>query len=110
MNNQICELFEEQKLLFKKLETLDFARYSKKRSFEAFLGVDMKGFYTLIFVRRAKSKLLSKELDELNQICGSIESEREHAIKKRILFFNSAICSKILKNESAAGWKFYDFM
>ena len=106
MNNQICELFEEQKLLFKKLETLD----SKKRSFEAFLGVDMKGFYTLIFVRRAKSKLLSKELDELNQICGSIESEREHAIKKRILFFNSAICSKILKNESAAGWKFYDFM
>lgn len=107
MNNEICEILTKYGVLFKQLNTLDFSQYSKKRSYKLLLGVDLKDYFTAVFFRDAKSKFLRLELENLNEICAKLEAQNGTAIKKRVLFYNSQICSKV---KAAQMWKFYDFM
>lgn len=107
MNNQICDILTKNKILLKKLETLDFAKYSKKRGYELFFGVDLQNYFTAIFFRIAKSKILRAELKILDEICDKLGAENQTNIKKRILFYNSPICSKVKADRS---WKFYAFV
>lgn len=108
MNNQICELLISKKIILNSTQTLDFSKYSNKRNYKAILGVNLSDFYTLVFIRESKSKLLKAEINEINAICEKIELEFDTKINKRILFYKSAICSKLKK--SAQNWKFYDFV
>lgn len=108
MNNQICEIFSRHNILLRDLRSLDFSKYSKKRNFKLFFGVDTKKMYTVVFLRFSKSKFLQKDLLELDDICLALESEFDTNIKKRVLLYKSSICSKVLKNNNL--WTFYDFM
>ena len=45
MNQKIWELFEAKKILLRDLKRLDLSEFTKKRSLEAFFGVDTKNFY-----------------------------------------------------------------
>ncbi|ANE34006.1 hypothetical protein [Campylobacter hyointestinalis] len=108
MDNQICEIFNANKILLKNLKTLNFSDFSKRRSYQLFFGIDKNSFYTLVFLRNAKSKLLKKEFEELFDICKLIETKFDTNIKKHILFYNSQICSKIITQTK--DWKFYAFM
>ena len=108
MNNQICELLISKKIILNSTKTLDFSKYSKKRNYKIIFGLNLKDFYTIVFFRTAKSKFLTAELNELNAICEKIEFEFDTKINKRILFYNSQICSKVKK--STQNWKFYDFV
>ncbi|MEH1010086.1 hypothetical protein QM027_03345 [Campylobacter concisus] len=69
MNQKIWELFEAKKILLRDLKRLDLSEFTKKRSLEAFFGVDTKNFYEIVFLRSAKSRLLLKEASEINEIC-----------------------------------------
>ena len=108
MDNFIAELFLKHKILLKSTKTLDFKKFSKKRNYELIYGVDNENFHTLVFLRSAKSKMLKAEIEALDILADKIALELGIIVKKRILFYNSTICSKVLNFNKI--WKFYDFM
>ncbi|WP_086229087.1 hypothetical protein [Campylobacter devanensis] len=108
MDNRICNIFNQRKILLKNLRTIDIKEFSKKRNYQLFLGIDKSGFYNLIFFRDSKSRFVSKELEELREISELVKRKFDTNIVKFVLFYSSPICSKVLKSNS--DWKFYDFM
>lgn len=108
MDNFIANLFSERNLLLRELKTLKMSDFSKKRNYELIYGVNVKNYHTLVFVRFSKSKMLQAELEILNTITQSVAEKLDIVINKRVLFYNSKICSKLSKQNSK--WKFYDFM
>ncbi|ANE36162.1 hypothetical protein CIG11343_1148 [Campylobacter iguaniorum] len=108
MDNQISEIFSLNKILLRNLKTLDFSEFSKKRNYQLFLGIDTNSFYTLVFLRTAKSKVFNKEIGDLATVCKEIENKFDTLIKRRILIYNSQICQKVISANK--DWKFYAFM
>lgn len=108
MDNLISDIFVKNKIVLSKFKTLDFSKYTKMRNYKLFYGVNTAQYHTLVFFRTAKSKFLRAELLKLDLICEKIEHELDVVIKKRILLYNSALCSKLKK--SCDNWKFYDFV
>ncbi|BCX79776.1 hypothetical protein [Campylobacter sp. 19-13652] len=92
----IYELLNSKNILLPKLSAFDISTISKKRTIKAWLGVDTKDFYTLIIIREAKVRLLSKEALEIEDLRQKICLQQGHAIKKMILFYSSQACSKAL--------------
>lgn len=109
MDNFIAGLFLSRKLILRDAKTLDFKKFSNKRNYELIYGVDSKGFHTFVFIRKAKSKLLRAELEFLDILADDIAKNLGIVVVKRILFFSSALCSKIL-DDKKIGWKLYDFV
>lgn len=101
----IYELLNSENILLPKLGALDISALSKKRTIKAWLGVDMKDFYTLVIIRNAKARLLSKEALELEQLRQNICAQQGHAIKKMILFYSSPACSKAIALLNQNGFK-----
>lgn len=93
----IYELLNSNKILLPKLGAIDISGITKKRTIKAWLGVDTKDFYTLIIIRQSKSRLLSKEAIEIEQLRQQISTQKGHAIKKVVLFYSSQACSKALE-------------
>ncbi|QCD44741.1 hypothetical protein [Campylobacter mucosalis] len=110
MNEQICAIFESKKLILKDLKRLETSKFSRSKTLEIFLGVDLKGYYTLVFIRNAKTRFLKKDSDALNEICANIEKSYDFNIKKRVLFYKSEICSKAIKALESGDWRCYDFV
>ena len=108
MNNFIANLFSERKLLLRELKTLKMSDFSKKRNYELIYVINAKNYHTLVFVRFSKSKMLQAELENLDLIANCVASKLDIIINKRVLFYNSKICSKLNKQNNK--WKFYDFM
>ena len=102
MQKQISELLRSKKLLLKNFKMLDTKEFSKKRSYEIYFGVDLDGFFTLVFVRNAKSRFISKDANELLNL--------DKIVKKRVLFYNSQMCSKSKKILEESEFIFYDFV
>ena len=73
------------------------ANLPRKRSLEAFFGVDTKNFYEIVFLRSAKSRLLVKEASEIDEICAKFEEKFQTKIKKRVIFYNSTNLLKVPK-------------
>ncbi|MCD8213368.1 MAG: hypothetical protein LUC34_04905 [Campylobacter sp.] len=110
MNQKIWALFEERRILLKNLKILEISEFCKKRSLTAYLGVDKNSFYEIVFIRDAKSRLLLKEAAQINEICAKFEQKFQTVIKKRVIFYNSQICSKSLDTLRQNGWRCYDFV
>lgn len=101
----IYKLLSQNSILLPKLAQLELKNFSKKRTLKAYLGVDMKDYYTLIFLRTANGRLLQKEASELEQISSKIQLEKGYSIKKHILFYSSQACSKALAKLKQEGYK-----
>ncbi|MGG7049130.1 MULTISPECIES: hypothetical protein [unclassified Campylobacter] len=108
MDTQILKLFESKKIFLKDLKNLDVSEFSRSKTLKIFFGVDLKGFYTIVFFRFAKSRLLKKESQALNELCTKFEAKFDTAIKKRILFYSSPACSKALDELTSSGWKCHE--
>lgn len=110
MQKQISELLLSKKLLLKNFKTLDTKEFSKKRSYEIYFGVDLDGFFTLVFVRNAKSRFISKDANELLNLDKIVQEKLDKIVKKRVLFYNSQMCSKSKKILEESEFIFYDFV
>lgn len=110
MNEKIAELLVEKKLLLKKFQTIEAKNFTKLRSYEIFFGVDLQNFNTLIFVKNAKTRFISKDALALLDLISSAENFLGKVVKKRILFLKSEICSKSLKILKENGIVVYDFV
>lgn len=110
MDAKTLKIFESNKILLKNLKTLEIAEFSKSRVLSGYFGIDLKGFYNIIFIRAAKSRFLLKDAISLNELCKKYEEKFNTNIKKRMFFYNSQICSKAINELKNTSWKCHDFM
>ena len=90
---------------FKIFEIFELDKFTKKKTLVALTGVDMKGFYTLLFFRSAKARFLSKEFETINEIAGKIAEQTGVNFKKKAIFYSSDICSKTANLMKENGYK-----
>lgn len=105
MNQHIYGLLNAHKILLPKFAALDIPLLRKKRSLRAWLGVDMSGYYVLVLLRNASSRLLVKEALLFVDAKNEVEEIRQHSVKRLIFFYKGQACSKALKLLSQEGFK-----
>ncbi|MDO5046324.1 hypothetical protein [Campylobacter sp.] len=105
MRAEIYKIFEAYNIALKDLKEVDLSEFSGKRTLKCVVGVDIKGFYTIVFIRSAKSRFLKKEFEDIVQIYSKIQTKLGINIKKPIIFYTSEICSKTKNLMQELGWK-----
>lgn len=110
MQDLLSELLLKKGLFLKKFKTIQIKKFSKLKSYKIYYGVDKNGYHTLVYVRDAKSKFILKNAQNLQNLHKLIENSEDKIIKKKILFYNSDICSKAKENLKNDGWRIYAFM
>lgn len=110
MDKEICKLFEDKNILLKKLQDVNLADFTKKRTYKCYFGVNTKSFYTLVLIRNAKSRFLIKEFAFIENLHSHLCAKTGINIKKLICFYNSDICTKTLNAFKQKGWKSYAFV
>lgn len=110
MQDKISALLVDKNLLLKNFKTLDVSKYSKKRSYKIYYGVDLNSYFRLVYLRDASSRLVKKDAEFLVYLDDLVQKDMDKIVKKKLLFYNSAICSKTLKFLKESGWECYDFV
>lgn len=102
---EIYQVLEAKKIILKNLSWIKLDKFTKKKTLDALTGVDMKGFYTLLFFRSAKARFLSKEFEAIDEIVGKIAEQTGVNFKKKAIFYSSDICSKTANLMKENGYK-----
>ncbi len=111
MKEMLERICHNKQVIFTSLDVVDPQVLHTRKKLSIFSGVDQKSFYHLIFRMEQKSRFLRKNVDEIIDLCKSLEQHVNHAYKYKHLLINAPLCSKaaLLLNEN--GWKVYnDFM
>ena len=106
---EIYQVLEAKKIVLKNLSWTQLDKFTKKKTLAALMGIDMKGFYTLLFFRSAKARFLSKEFEAIDEIASKIVEQTGINFKKKAIFYRSDICSKTANLMKENGYK-YDSM
>ncbi len=106
---EIYQVLEAKKIVLKNLSWTQLDKFTKKKTLAALMGIDMKGFYTLLFFRSAKARFLSKEFEAIDEIASKIAEQTGINFKKKAIFYSSDICSKTVNLMKENGYK-YDSM
>ena len=102
---EIYQVLEAKKIILKNLSWVELDKFTKKKTLVALTGVDMKGFYMLLFFRSAKARFLSKEFEAIDEIAGKIAEQTGVNFKKKAIFYSSDICSKTANLMKENGYK-----
>ena len=98
MLDKISKLCVREGLLLQKFQTLDIASFTRSRSYGAYFGVDLKSYNVLLFMRDAEFLL---------SLASDISASLGKVVKKRVLFYNSQMCSKSAKFLKENGFSLY---
>lgn len=109
MRSEIYKIFQARNIALRDLKEIDLNKFTTKRTLECIIGIDIKGFYNIVFIRSAKSRFLKKEFENILEIRSKIQADLGISFKKQTIFYSSEICSKTKKLMEEAGFK-YDFM
>ena len=101
MLDKISKLCVREDLLLQKFKTLDIASFTRSRSYGAYFGVDLKSYNVLLFMRDAEFLL---------SLASDISASLGKVVKKRVLFYNSQMCSKSAKFLKENGFSLYAFV
>lgn len=102
---EIYQVLEAKKIILKNISWVELDKFTKKKTLVALTGVDMKGFYMLLFFRSAKARFLSKEFEAIDEIAGKIVEQTGVNFKKKAIFYSSDICSKTANLMKENGYK-----
>ena len=101
MLDKISKLCVREGLLLQKFQTLDIASFTRSRSYGAYFGVDLKSYNVLLFMRDAEFLL---------SLANDISTSLGKVVKKRVLFYNSQMCSKSAKFLKENGFSLHAFV
>lgn len=110
MLDKISKLCVREGLLLQKFQTLDIASFTRSRSYGAYFGVDLKSYNVLLFMRDAKSRFVMRDAEFLLSLASDISANLGKVVKKRVLFYNSQMCSKSAKFLKENGFSLHAFV
>jgi hypothetical protein len=93
---EVVDILRKNKIVCKKLQKLNL---NTRKRINAYLGINLKDEYCIVFKVFKKSRFLTKDYEELLQFLPNINFR----YKKKILILHSLICSKV--KEKMRDWK-----
>ncbi len=102
---KVIDYLQKKNLIFKSFTEIKPKEIGSRKKIECYVGVDLKGFYVLMLSLEKKSRVLSKEAEELMQLHQRIEKYIDSAIKKKYILIKAPLCSKAKALLLAQGWR-----
>jgi hypothetical protein len=93
---EVVDILRKNNIVCKKLQKLNL---NTRKKINAYLGVNLKDEYCIVFEIFKKSRFLIKDYEELLKFLPDINFR----YKKKILILHSPICSKV--KEQMKDWK-----
>lgn len=98
----IVKVLAEKKIILKKSEIVDSKILKTRKKIKILRGVDTKSNYVVVFNIERKSRFVSKDTLELEEMFDKLVELSGHNYKRKILIYKMPMCSKakdILKGE-----------
>ena len=104
---EIVEYLQQKNLIFKSLKEISPKELGSRKKIELYLGVDLKGYYSLVMHVEKKSRVLRKEAGELMLLHEKLEKYIDSKIMKKYMIIKAPLCSKAKALLEEHGWKVY---
>jgi len=104
---EIVEYLQKKNLIFKSLKEVSPKEIGSRKKIELYLGVDLKGYYTLVMHVEKKSRVLRKEAGELMLLHEKLEKYIDSKVTKKYIIIKAPLCSHAKAMLEENGWKIY---
>ena len=94
-------------LIFKELKAIEPKALGSRKKITIMLGIDLKGYYHLIFFISKRSRILTKEAKELLELKERVAKMVGSTLPHCHLFIDAPLCSKAKAYLEQEGCKLY---
>ena len=101
---EITEYLQKKNLIFKSFKEIKPKELGSRKKVEIYLGVDLKGYYSLVMQLEKKSRVLQKEAHELMGLHEKLEKLIEAKITQKYILIHAPLCSKAKALLEEHGW------
>ncbi len=102
---KIVEYLQKKNIIFKSLKEISTRELGSRKKIELYLGVDLKGYYSLVMNVEKKSRVLRKEAGELMLLHEKLEKYIDSKITKKYIMIKAPLCSHAKAMLEENGWK-----
>ena len=107
---EIVEYLQKKNLIFKSLKEISPKELGSRKKIELYLGVDLKGYYSLVMHVEKKSRVLRKEAGELMTLHEKLEKYIDSKVTKKYIIIKAPLCSKAKALLEENSWKVWHDM
>ena len=102
---ETVEFLQQKNIIFKSLREIMPREIGSRKKIDLYIGVDLKGYYTLVMQIEKKSRILQKEARELMAMHTRIEDYIDSKIIKKYIIIKAPLCSKAKALLEENSWK-----
>jgi hypothetical protein len=102
---EIVEFLQQKNIIFKSFKEVIPKEIGSRKKVGLYVGVDLKGYYTLVMLLEKKSRVLQKEANELMVLHEKLEKHIDSKINKKYIIIKAPLCSKAKALLEENGWK-----
>ena len=101
----LVEYLNHKNIIFKSLQEIMPKELGSRKKVLLYLGLDLKGYYSLVMEVEKKSRVLRKEAAELMRLHEKLEQYVESKITKKYMIVKAPLCSHAKAMLEENGWK-----
>lgn len=101
----LVEYLNHKNIIFKSLKEITPKELGSRKKISLYLGVDLKGYYSLVIQVKKKSRILQKEVGEFLNLHEKLESYIDSKVTKKYIIIEAPLCSKAKVLLEENGWK-----
>ena len=101
---ETVEYLQKKNLVFKSFKEISPKELGSRKKIDLYLGVDLKGYYTVVMKIEKKSRILRKEAGELRLLHEKLEKYIDSKIAKKYMIISAPLCSKAKALLEEQGW------
>jgi hypothetical protein len=105
---EITEFLQKKNLIFKSFKEVPPKALGSRKKVAIYLGIDLKGYYTVIMQLSKKSRVLQKEAIELMGLHEKLEKLQDTKITKKYIIIKAPLCSKAKALLQENGWTVWE--
>jgi len=102
---EIVEFLQQKSIIFKSFREVIPREIGSRKKVGLYVGVNLKGYYTLVMQLEKKSRILQKEAKELMTLHEKLEKYIESRINRKYIIIKAPLCSKAKVLLEENGWK-----
>ncbi len=101
---ELVNILLKKNYIYKSLKEIDKKTLDVRKKIDIYEGVDTNSYYASIFYLVQKSRFLSKNANNLEQIFEKLKVVQDHNYKKKILIYQMPLCNKAKQQMKENGW------
>ncbi len=101
----LVEYLNHKNIIFKSLKEITPKELGSRKKISLYLGIDLKGYYSLVIQVKKKSRVLRKEAGEFLDLHEKLESYIDSKVTKKYIIIKAPLCSKAKALLEENGWK-----